>query len=49
MNELPAAPLFHPKALYGLSKRVQGVQDVLGAYNKYQRAWMRSVSVSDGK
>jgi peptide/nickel transport system substrate-binding protein len=49
MNELPAAPLFHPKALYGLSKRVLGVQDVLGAYDKYQRAWMRTVSVSDGK
>jgi peptide/nickel transport system substrate-binding protein len=48
MTDLPAAPLFYPKALYGVSKRVNGVQSVLGAYNRYQRAWMKDVWVSGG-
>ena len=48
MMDLPAAPLFYPKALYAVNKRVNGFQGVLGAYNRYQRAWMKDVWVSSG-
>lgn len=48
MTDLPAAVLFYPKALWGINKHVQGVRGVLGAYNKYQRAWMRKVNDTSG-
>jgi ABC-type transport system substrate-binding protein len=50
MTELPAAPLFYPKALYGINKRVGGIMGALGTFNRFQRCvWMKDVYVKDGK
>jgi peptide/nickel transport system substrate-binding protein len=48
MEDVPAAMLVWPRALYGVSKRVQGFN--LAPFNRYQnRPWMKDVWVTDGR
>jgi len=45
MTDLPGAPLFYPKEVLGISSRVKGIDGTLGVFNRFQRSWMRGVSV----
>jgi peptide/nickel transport system substrate-binding protein len=45
MTDLPGAPLFYPKEVLGLSSKVKGIEGTLGVFNRFQRSWMRGVSV----
>jgi len=48
MEDVPSAMLIWPKALVGVSKRVQGFG--VGPFNRYgARPWMKDVWVTDGK
>lgn len=48
MDDVPAAMLVWPKALVGVSKRVQNFG--VGPFNRYQnRPWMKDIWVTDGR
>ena len=49
-DDLPAAPLFVPREIVGVNKRVQGVVGAMGTFNRLRRTlWFNQVGVSDGK
>ena len=48
MEDVPCAMLVWPKALVGVSKRVEGFG--IGPFNRYQaRPWLKDVWVTDGR
>jgi peptide/nickel transport system substrate-binding protein len=47
-EELPAAPLFVPREVLGVNRRVQGVVGNIGTFNRLRRTlWFNQVGVSD--
>ena len=49
-TEVPGVPLFIPREIVGVNKRVQGVVGTLGTFNRLRRTlWFKDVWVSDGK
>ena len=49
-DDLPAAPLFVPREIVGVNKRVQGVVGAMGTFNRLRRTlWFNQVGVSDGR
>jgi len=49
-TDLPGAPLFVPREIVGVNKRVQGVVGTLGTFNRLRRTlWFKDVWVTDGK
>jgi len=49
-EEVPGPPLFVPREIVGVNKRVQGVVGTLGTFNRLRRTlWFNRVGVSDGR
>ena len=49
-DDLPGPPLFVPREIVGVNKRVQGVVGTLGTFNRLRRTlWFNQVGLSDGK
>jgi peptide/nickel transport system substrate-binding protein len=49
-TEVPGPPLFVPREIVGVNKRVQGVVGTLGTFNRLRRTlWFKDVWVTDGK